>query len=297
MSRTKYLPLDNNYFFNKRHISWHEVFRNGVQCRLETVISGYLSCKIDRLINIRHPACSDLKPGYVKIPVPFYIFTHPFFGNFLIDAGLDSSYQTNPMGRTKGLLAKKIMPWGIQQEHQNAAVCLKNRNMQPAGVFLSHLHMDHMAGIIDLPEDTRIYINRGERPTEVFPLVYDDYLHNISEILEIDMDNGRAIPPFRKCVDIFGDGSLWIISTPGHTRYHVSFIINIKGDPHFITADACHMDLNMKKEIGPGAFSYNVRLAQETLEKVVEFSRTFPKVKILYGHNCRDFTVMEKPAI
>jgi N-acyl homoserine lactone hydrolase len=284
MRRVDYKSVSSGIIYSIGPETWNDVYSKGADLQIETIISGYLDCQIDRMINLDHPNAADIKAGIVNIPVFVHILKHPVFGNFLIDAGLDSSYQTSPMGRTKGFLAKKIMPMGRQSREQNAASYLRRKNISISGIFLSHLHMDHMAGIADYPKGTPIIIAKGEKPATVFPFVYDDYLIGVGEMQEIDMTRGQRISPFEKCVDLFGDGSFWAISTPGHTKNHISFFINAKNNPTLIAADACHLRLCVERKTGPGAFSYNVRMAQDSLLKVIEFSENHPNVRILFGH-------------
>ena len=39
----------------------------------------------------------------------------------------------------------------------------------------------------------------------------------------LDFDEAHELPPFGHGLDLLGDGSIWAISTPGHSPNHVSY--------------------------------------------------------------------------
>jgi glyoxylase-like metal-dependent hydrolase (beta-lactamase superfamily II) len=285
MKRLSYSPPQSQPVRQNVYHSWQDVTAHGVDLDLTTIVTGHLYCQNDRLINLKHPNTRDIKPEIVKIPILVHLVKHPTLGNYLIDTGLDSSYQTNPMGRTKGLLVRQIMAEGIQEKDQNIVTYLTKHGINLSGIFVTHFHMDHMAGLWDLPKNVPCIIPKGEKPVTVFPFVYDDYLSGIDTLYEIDTAKGQTLAPFDGCVDVFGDASLWAIPTPGHTKHHISFLVNRKGNPTLLTADACHFELCLERKTGPGAFAYDVRLAQENLLKIIGFMEKYPDVRIVCGHS------------
>ena len=46
--------------------------------------------------------------------------------------------------------------------------------------------------------------------------------------------------------DLLGDGSLWAISTPGHTKGHISYLINGLDGPILLTMDASFIRDNLR---------------------------------------------------
>ena len=53
-----------------------------------------------------------------------------------------------------------------------------------------------------------------------------EHLAGIVALYEINFTEGIDLPPFGKGVDVFGDGSLWAISSSGHSKGHVMYFIN-----------------------------------------------------------------------
>jgi hypothetical protein len=69
------------------------------------------------------------------------------------------------------------------------------------------------------------------------------------------------LPPFVKSVDIFGDGSLWAISSSGYSKGHGLYFINGMEDKILVTGDACNTEYQFDNGIGPGYLSIQTRSA------------------------------------
>ena len=67
----------------------------------------------------------------------------------------------------------------------------------------------------------------------------------------LDFDEAHALPPFERVLDLLGDGSIWAISTPGHSPNHVSYLVNAQSGPVLITGDACAYHAQFEHRIRP----------------------------------------------
>lgn len=83
-------------------------------------------------------------------------------------------------------------------------------------------------------------------------------------------------------IDIFGDQSFWSISTPGHTQGHTSYLVNTKEHPILIAGDACCISLSMEKGVGPSGS--DTTLGQKSFERIMQFLKDTPQVKVWIGH-------------
>ena len=52
--------------------------------------------------------------------------------------------------------------------------------------------------------------------------------------------------------------------------------------------DACFIHENLEKKVAPSSYTWNVKLAQKTLEKIIQFLKEYPQVKVLCGHECKE---------
>lgn len=69
----------------------------------------------------------------------------------------------------------------------------------------------------------------------------------------VDFGDGHEMPPFERALDPLGDGSLWAISTPGHSPNHVSYLVNGQSGPVLITRDAAAYHAQLQHEIRPSS--------------------------------------------
>ena len=114
-----------------------------------------------------------------------------------------------------------------------------------------------------------------------------EHLAGIDALVEIDFAEGIDLPPLGKGVDVFGDGSLWAISSSGHSAGHVIFLINGIDDQVLFTGDACNDHHQFETGIGPGAYSSDLEGGQKVLERIILFKERYPEVKLVYGHDLK----------
>jgi glyoxylase-like metal-dependent hydrolase (beta-lactamase superfamily II) len=100
-------------------------------------------------------------------------------------------------------------------------------------VVLTHLHFDHASGLAQLPSSVPVYIQRreweaGRDPEAVTANFFlpQDYAGIADQVVLVDGDH-----------DLLGDGSVELLSTPGHTPGHQSVRV---GENLVIGADVSH---------------------------------------------------------
>lgn len=267
-----------------KYSSWEEVFSNPQPIKIKTFKTGTMDCPMSGLINLNHENANEIEDEVVTVDVYSHLIKHKHFGNYLIDAGLSSYYQKNPYGNLKGELVTQYSAPGKQKKGQNIAAKLKKKKIILKGVFFTHLHIDHISGVLDLPKCIDYIAGKNEEyfNTKEF---HGGYFDDVDFLYEIDCTRGTKMPILGDCVDVFGDGSLWAISTTGHSKGHLSFLINKKKRPVLILGDASLIKENVEYEVGPGFFSGNVEQAQSSLNKILTFINKYPKVKIIHGHD------------
>jgi len=246
---------------------------------METTLSG--------IMNLEHEQAQDIQDKAIKIPVNVGIIQHQEFGAHLIDAGLDKSYVYNRHGTIRGLMVEGYLGKGSQEPNTHIAATLNQESIQLEGVFLTHLHQDHTAGIVDLPKDIPYVAGKHEPYVNYRFFMQSDHLAGIDALYEIDFAEGIDLPPLGKAVDIFGDGSLWAISSSGHSPGHVVFLINGIDEQVLYTGDACNDHYQFETGIGPGFYSSDLEGGQEVLGRIILFKERYPLVKLVYGHDLK----------
>lgn len=265
--------------------SWEEILSNPQPITIRTYSTGVMETTRSAIMNLEHEEAQDIEDEAIKIPVNVGIIQHQEFGAYLIDAGLDESYVHRQHGTIRGLMVESYLGKGSQEPNTHIAAILDQGGIRLEGVFLTHLHQDHTAGIVDLPKDIPYVAGKHERYVNFRFFMQSDHLAGIDELQEIDFARANDLTPLGKGVDVFGDGSLWAISSSGHSAGHVIFLINGIDEQVLFTGDACNDHYQFETGIGPGYYSSDLEGGQEALERIILFKERHPEVKLVYGHD------------
>ncbi len=102
---------------------------------------------------------------------------------------------------------------------------------------------------------------------------------------EIDFRGVPDMPPLGPTLDVFGDGSLWAVRTPGHTVGHLSFVVISKTGPVLLTGDVSPTRWGFENGVIGGGFNDgDPRDAHRSLEQLIAFKKAYPEVRVVYGH-------------
>jgi glyoxylase-like metal-dependent hydrolase (beta-lactamase superfamily II) len=107
---------------------------------------------------------------------------------------------------------------------------------------VSHLHFDHCGGLGQLP-GARVLVQRSE-----WDAAFDDGLVAFGVFNPGDFDLGHDRVELDGEHDVFGDGSLRIVPTPGHTPGHQSLLVD--GET-LLVGDACYCQLALDRDALP----------------------------------------------
>jgi len=242
------------------------------------------------LINLEHPEAraAGLEDGDEPISIYMHVLRHPRFGTFLIDSGVESGFR-DPLGNDRvGRLVASAMRTADLQIHVTTAEWLARREEPLAGVFLSHLHLDHVMGLPDMPPGTPIYAGPGETRASRFLHLFTR--RTIDRMLEASgpiqqwryaEDAGRR---FAGVVDVFGDASVWAIHVPGHTPGSTAYLVRTPDGPVLHTGDASHTRWGWEHGVEPGTFSLDGPLSARSLAALRQLARDVPALEVRLGH-------------
>jgi N-acyl homoserine lactone hydrolase len=172
--------------------------------------------------------------GRVAVPVPFYVIEHPD-GVALFDCGLPTAL-ADPQDSFRKALQSQDLDVTFEPE-ETVASHLERLDIDPARVryvVLSHLHFDHAGGLHQIPNAT-VVVQRQEWAAGFEADVAARYF-----LRKRFYDLGHAVETIEGEHDLFGDGSVTCIPSPGHTPGHQS--LRVRGDQgdHILGADACY---------------------------------------------------------
>ena len=174
------------------------------------------------------------------IPVPFYVIRH---GSSWVayDSGNNAAVAVDPIKYWGEAVCNAYMP--VMQPYEEFQIQLKKLGLKPqnlSAVIMSHGHLDHCGALEDLAgSDIPIYFQKAEldhikeqvasgKRTAYIPADFD----------KMGQCNIRTLDGM---LDVFGDQSVIVLPTPGHTPGHQSVLVRTSGGQNLILAqDACY---------------------------------------------------------
>jgi glyoxylase-like metal-dependent hydrolase (beta-lactamase superfamily II) len=91
-------------------------------------------------------------------------------------------------------------------------------------------------------------------------------------------------------LDVFGDGSLFALHVPGHTRGSTAFLARTLAGPKLLTGDACHTAWGWVHGVEPGSFSTDGPRSVGSLAALRALAAEHPEIEVHLGHQSLDGT-------
>lgn len=190
----------------------------------------------------------------LECPSLSFLIQHPTGRNLLFDPGTRKDWRNLPPS-VRGLLEQ--YSFGIDVD-KNVSEILEDHGIYVAGgaveaIIWSHWHYDHIGDISAFPSSTALVVGPGfvETFTPGYPsradafVLESDYEGRPLHELSFDSDSQLNIGGYR-AEDYFGDGSFYILDTPGHAIGHVCGLARVTPDTTeqksafvFMGGDAC----------------------------------------------------------
>ncbi|HEX3175714.1 MAG TPA: N-acyl homoserine lactonase family protein [Methylomirabilota bacterium] len=240
--------------------------------RVVALCTGYI--ELDRASML-----SDLAPGQPwTVPVTSYLVTHPR-GRLLFDTGVHCLARVDPVAR---LGAERVKRLTVKSAEGDDVVSeLARIGLTPADVRFvanSHLHFDHCGGNEFFPSSTflvqRPELEAARRPG--FAPGYSPSPIDFDHPLDYRMVDGEH--------DVFGDGSVLLLPTYGHTPGHQSLLVRDGKRATLVCAsDACYTRENMDRDVLPKIL-WDAPVMRESLGRLRKL-RDSAGATMFYGHD------------
>ena len=236
-------------------------------------------------IDRKDPRTSSVPKGDEDATIYAYVIDHPRFGRVLIDSGISDQLD----GRLSWVMRRGVHDLHIRTD-QTTSHWLAGQT-SPQAVFLTHLHFDHIGGLIDLPTTTPLYIGPGDaeernRANLLLGRPADAILRGFGPLREWafkpDPDDG-----FDGVLDVFGDGSVWALRVPGHSAGSTAYLINAIEGPKLVVGDAVSTRLGWEAGM-PQPVAAEARAdAEASADRLRRFAAAHPTVEVFLGHQSR----------
>jgi glyoxylase-like metal-dependent hydrolase (beta-lactamase superfamily II) len=118
-------------------------------------------------------------------------------------------------------------------------------------VAISHTHGDHI-GNVGLFPDSTIVMQRAEYSWIHSPNGPNDNVNQLMALARKLLGTPKKLQLIDGDTDVFGDGSVTLVSTPGHTPGHQSLLVHLRNSGFIIlSGDVVHLEGNFFENIVP----------------------------------------------
>ena len=242
-----------------------------------------------------------LRPGAPALPSPClaYVVRHPDAGVILVDTGFHpdaGSDLRRDFGLRMSLLFRNLRPtpgfYAAQLAEHGVDVDAVS------SVVMTHLHVDHTSGMRLLP-NAEFVCSRPEWEAATGPSAASKgyvagHLPSASRMRLLDLaGEGEPFEGFERTIDLLGDGSIRLVSTPGHTVGHMSVLLRLRTGRVLIVGDAVYTLRSLREEILP-LLTEDDGVYLHSLRQLRTFASSSPDATLVPSHDPEAWT--ELPA-
>jgi len=150
-------------------------------------------------------------------------------------------------------------------------------------VGISHYHGDHVGQVASLPKST-LLIGKGD-----WDVITDPKMAAVANPANFTnwISGGGKVEPVVLDKDVFGDGTVVMLNTPGHTPGHHALLVKLKGmGPVLLSGDLAHFRENYDND---GVPSFNTNRAETiaSIERAKQIAKNL-NATVIIQHDARD---------
>lgn len=232
----------------------------------------------------------------IEVPIVAFLLEHPGAGLVLVDTGFHSSIAAGPKperSRNLGAIGRLLARTTQMRPEQAVAAQLRTLGIDPADVGLivmTHLHFDHASALSDFPGATVLLTGRewqaawsrapgmhGYSRAQLDPRPH-------YRLFDFAPASAGGDGSFEQTLDLFGDGSLTLAFTPGHTPGHLSLIARLGGREALVAGDAAYTLATIREGARPWR-SEDGHAFEHSVAQIAAWDRSHPDAVIIPGHD------------
>ena len=150
-------------------------------------------------------------------------------------------------------------------------------------VAVSHTHGDHIGNVGLFPNST-VLMQRVEYAWINSPDGANDNVNQLKALARKLLGSPKQLRLLDGDTDVFGDGSVTLISTPGHTPGHQSLLVHLKNSGFIIlSGDVAHSEENFEKDVVP-SLNTDKAASIASMDRVRRMMATY-QAKLFINHD------------
>lgn len=179
----------------------------------------------------RSAALDDGGDGKAKMEFATILLRHPVQGVVLIDPGVGKE-KAHDFGELPWLMRRQV---GDGSQAVALGDLLTGIGVAPESVktaLITHFHYDHLGGATDIPaaqlfsREPDLEWSGHARTLLFYQTMPHDQVDRIRSQVKVFKTDGPPYEGFAGSFDVFGDGSIVGVPTPGHTPGSTSWFVN-----------------------------------------------------------------------
>jgi N-acyl homoserine lactone hydrolase len=231
------------------------------------------------------------KGDWIDVPVQAFLVEHPGAGPVLVDTGFHPSVAVSP-SQNLGRIAPAIFRDVKMDPSQAVPAQLREKGIPPGDVrfvVMTHLHMDHASAIAEFPQATFVVSSSEWKEAtsrgQFHGYVRRQFDHGFDyRLLDFEGRDASSFSGFARSFDLFGDGTVRAVFTPGHTLGHMSVVVRTRELEVLITADAVYLRETLESAHLPHRTD-DEHLFRRSLREIQQYRKETPDALIIPGHD------------
>lgn len=230
---------------------------------------------------------------WTEVPVPCFLVEHPSVGPVLVDTGLPAAAAGDrraAFGRRGALVLRARM-----QEDWAVTAQLARSGLEPLDVevvVMTHLHFDQVGAVAAFPSASFV-VDQAEWDAASSSGIVHGYVRRLFDhsydwrAIDFAGRNVDSFASFGRTVDLFGDGTVRLLSTPGHTLGHMSVLVRLaSGRELLLTGDAAYARRSIDEELVP-LLAADEHLYRRSLREIRRYVEQTPSAEVICGHDAQ----------
>ncbi|MEA2348916.1 MAG: N-acyl homoserine lactone hydrolase [Thermoleophilaceae bacterium] len=277
--------------------------RQGAAVRLHPLMTGTCMSPpgmADSQGRLKNLGIGVPKEEWIRVPFVTFLVEHPVIGPIMIDTGMHPSVAVDPRGNLGW--AGPLVFKDLELDTRDAAPAqLRARGIEPASVkfvLLTHMHLDHVSATSEFAGATFVVSDLEWEAANAWNGVLDGYVkkqfnHAIDfRLLDFTSDATDSFATFGRGIDLFGDGSIHAVATPGHSAGHVSYVLRLEGGEALVAGDALTTMQTLHGDATPWR-AHDMHNFKRSVREIQLYEKETPGAVIIPGHDFEFFQALK----